>query len=62
MRISATCDANPNAVSGVALDATPDANLVATLSATSSAVYAANQLPVFIRLDVRRLVRCNVLF
>jgi hypothetical protein len=36
--------------------------LVATLSAASSAAYAANQLPAFIRLDVRRLVRCNVLF
>jgi len=31
MRISTMCEANPNAASGVALDATPDANLVATL-------------------------------
>ena len=42
MRISATCDANPNAMSGVALDATPDANLVAKSCATPSAVNAAN--------------------
>ena len=35
-------DANPNAASGVALDATHDANWVAKSCATSFAAYAAN--------------------
>jgi hypothetical protein len=50
MRISTPCDANPNAVSGVALAATPvanipatqDANLIAKSSVTSFAASVAN--------------------